>query len=125
MRAYTLHRDQTGAWCTLHEEIDGNKTVSILDPRISQRVRNHSPEGFEFGYGGSGPAQLALGILIDYFGHLQIEQRPRRALAKDIAVDYYQQFKQQFIAGAQEERTITDEQISEFVKQQLQPAPTK
>ena len=26
---------------------------------------NHSPTGFEWGYGGSGPAQLALAILAD------------------------------------------------------------
>lgn len=31
-----------------------------LDPRHD--VRNHSPDGFQWGYGGSGPAQLALAI---------------------------------------------------------------
>lgn len=31
-------------------------------------IRNHSPTGFEWGYGGSGPAQLALAILADHFG---------------------------------------------------------
>ena len=30
-------------------------------------IRNHSPTGFEWGYGGSGPAQLALAILVDHF----------------------------------------------------------
>lgn len=35
-----------------------------LDPRPSQRVWNHSPDGFEWGYGGSGPAQLALALLL-------------------------------------------------------------
>lgn len=28
-------------------------------------LRNHSPDGFAWGYGGSGPAQLALAILAD------------------------------------------------------------
>ena len=28
-----------------------------------QDLKNHSPAGFEFGYGGSGPAQLALAML--------------------------------------------------------------
>ena len=32
-----------------------------LDPRLD--LCNHSPTGFEWGYGGSGPAQLALAIL--------------------------------------------------------------
>jgi hypothetical protein len=31
-------------------------------------VVNHSPTGFAWGYAGSGPAQLALAILADYFG---------------------------------------------------------
>ena len=30
-------------------------------------VVNHSPSGFEWGYAGSGPAQLACGLLLDYY----------------------------------------------------------
>jgi hypothetical protein len=37
-----------------------------LDPRLD--LRSHSPTGFEWGYGGSGPAQLALALLADYTG---------------------------------------------------------
>jgi hypothetical protein len=37
-----------------------------LDPRLD--LFNHSPTGFEWGYGGSGPAQLALAILADALG---------------------------------------------------------
>lgn len=32
-----------------------------LDPRFD--ILNHSPTGFEWGYGGSGPSQLSLAIL--------------------------------------------------------------
>lgn len=39
---------------------DGTK----IDPRLD--LFNHSPTGFEWGYGGSGPAQTALAILADY-----------------------------------------------------------
>jgi hypothetical protein len=35
-------------------------------------LRNHSPTGFAWGYGGSGPGQLALAILADYFGGYEI-----------------------------------------------------
>jgi len=35
-----------------------------LFPNDSQKVRNHSPDGFAWGYGGSGPAQLALAICL-------------------------------------------------------------
>ena len=37
-----------------------------LDPRHD--LRNHSPAGFQWGYGGSGPAQLALALLADLTG---------------------------------------------------------
>jgi Family of unknown function (DUF6166) len=37
-----------------------------LDPGPSQEVWNHSPGGFAWGYGGSGPAQLALAILLRF-----------------------------------------------------------
>lgn len=37
-----------------------------MDPRND--IHNHSPTGVAWGYGGSGPAQCALGILADYLG---------------------------------------------------------
>ena len=40
--------------------VDGRR----LNPRLD--LWNHSPTGFEWGYGGSGPAQLALAILADH-----------------------------------------------------------
>jgi hypothetical protein len=40
--------------------IDGRR----LSPVPSQQVWNHSPDGFNWGYAGSGPAQLALAILL-------------------------------------------------------------
>jgi len=55
----------------------------LLDPTPSQVIRNHSPDGFNWGYGGSGPAQLALAIILEITG------KP----------DGYQQFKWDLIAG--------------------------
>ena len=46
--------------------IAGNGERKPLNPR--QALRNHSPTGFEWGYGGSGPAQLALAILAEHLG---------------------------------------------------------
>lgn len=34
-------------------------------PQASQAVWNHSPDGFNWGYQGSGPAQLALALLME------------------------------------------------------------
>jgi len=56
-----------------------------LFPGKSQIIRNHSPDGFSWGYGGSGPAQLALAILLK-FHSLQF------------ALKYYQDFKSEFVA---------------------------
>lgn len=36
----------------------------LLSPAKSQAVHNHSPDGFAWGYGGSGPAQLALALML-------------------------------------------------------------
>src|SRR6516225_2178066 len=47
--------------------IAGNGERKPLNPR--QELRNHSPTGFEWGYGGSGPAQLALAILAEHLGN--------------------------------------------------------
>lgn len=54
-------------------EIHGPDRVRRLNPRYD--LRNHSPDGFEWGYGGSGPAQLALAILCDATGNDQLAQR--------------------------------------------------
>jgi hypothetical protein len=51
---------------------DENRNVWLdgrwLDPKPSQAVSNHSPDGFNWGYGESGPAQLALAILLELTG---------------------------------------------------------
>jgi Family of unknown function (DUF6166) len=55
-----------------------------LKPRLD--LRGHSPAEFEWGYGGSGPAQLALAILAD---HLDDDLE---------ALNFYQRFKWAVIA---------------------------
>jgi len=51
-----------------------------LTPSRSQKVINHSPDGFAWGYGGSGPSQLALAILLKFYD-------------KNVALRNYQDFK--------------------------------
>ena len=65
---------------------------------------DHSPSGFNWGYGGSGPAQLAFAILYDYFDH------------KDVAFNNYQQFKWEVIAKLNQDKDfiLTDEDILDF-----------
>lgn len=61
-----------------------NNARRDLDPRHD--LCNHSPDGFEFGYGGSGPAQLALAICADV---LEDDKQ---------ALEIYQDFKWAVIA---------------------------
>jgi len=64
-----------GHWETRIVTINGHP----LDEKRSQKVWNRSPDGFNWGYGGSGPAQLALAILLEFVG-------------KDLAVAWHQDF---------------------------------
>lgn len=79
---------------------EGEDTLD-LDLRLD--IYNHSPTGFEWGYGGSGPAQLALAILVDYLGEAAL------------AVKLHQKFKWAMIAGLGDTWEITAEQIDAFL----------
>jgi hypothetical protein len=62
-KIYRARRDsEKGA----HVLIVTDKGSAALPVRLD--VTNHSPDGFEWGYGGSGPAQLALAMCIDALG---------------------------------------------------------
>jgi hypothetical protein len=74
-RVYIIQRTPQGVVCM----VNGTPLPLRLD------LWNHSPTGFEFGYGGSGPAQLALAILADCCGD-------------ELAVTYHQPFKWAVIA---------------------------
>lgn len=86
-----------------------------LDPAPSQALRNHSPLGFAWGYAGSGPAQLALAILLDCLGD------------EDEALGHYQAFKHAFLAPLLRDEAweITSTQVEEFLRsRQVAPAST-
>jgi hypothetical protein len=75
VKVFTGERTEFGCDVWVHE----GRNVSALDP--ATHIRNHSPTGFEWGYGGSGPAQLALALC---FNVTQDAERAQRV---------YQQFK--------------------------------
>jgi len=80
----------------------------------------HSPDGFEWGYGGSGPADLARCILLDHFG---VKPRRRNGFyppqPEELPVAY-QAFKAEVIAKLRrnEPWSLTAEQVSEWVREQ-------
>ncbi len=62
-----------------------NNDDTPLSLKESLKIRNHSPSGFGHGYGGSGPAQLALAICLKLY-------------PIEVAKAVYQQFKWEYIA---------------------------
>lgn len=75
-KTYILKRDAGGPYCVV---LDGGREYSL------PHIRRHSPTGYEWGYGGSGPADLALSILTDLIGFAR-------------AVEHYMDFKSDVVS---------------------------
>jgi hypothetical protein len=85
----------------------------LLDPRASLAVSNHSPDGFNWGFVGSGPAQLALGILMCF-------------MKPSVASQYYQTFKFGWIAGLPKTDFIKTINLRQLMKELVEkPAEQK
>lgn len=104
IQAYRGHRTTTqGA------NGSGRRWVSVytpsgqpLSPQNSQNLINHSPDGFEWGYPGLGPSQLALAILLH---HTQEEV---------FSLKCYQLFKEAFVVHWENTWQITCQQLDTF-----------
>lgn len=67
--------------------------------RLRLDLRKHSPAGFEWGYGGSGPAQLALALLAD-------------CLCDDHrAVALHQDFKFKIVSNLNPQWQLTEDEV--------------
>jgi hypothetical protein len=87
------------------EDIVCSMDASGRHVNIQQRIVRHSPTGFAWGYGGSGPADLALNILSVFIG-------------QEAAESLYQDFKWKFIAPLPfRGGTIPRETILNWVKE--------
>lgn len=107
--------------------------ASEVDCRVSEddripyqlpHIPVHSPTGFNCGYLGSGPSDLALAILVDYFGEdpeqiLDLAQRKVSGTSK--ALRYHQRFKSDVVANLflqdNESYTLTGEQIGHWLSE--------
>ena len=70
----TIYRGKRfGVDTTSPFEITVNGETLPLTPSL--RIRSHSPDGFNFGYGGSGPSQLDLAILFDFTGDATLAKK--------------------------------------------------
>jgi len=84
-----------------------------MNTNVPHRIVMHSPTGLGWGYGGSGPADLALNILAVYIGQKEAEK-------------YYQDFKFEFIATMPYEGgTIKREIILKWIEERRALHETK
>lgn len=85
MKTYQGRVTTKGCQVTIIEvDAGGVITKTPLPPCFD--LRNHSPDGFAWGYLGSGPAQLALALLVSALND------------KERALRLYQMFKAEFVA---------------------------
>jgi Family of unknown function (DUF6166) len=96
-----------------HIAWDGH-IVKRLDPRYD--LANHSPDGFEWGYGGSGPAQLAIAILADALGTPRQPETRSWMDPPTVAERLHQPFKWEFIASRpHDDWSISEEVVLQWV----------
>lgn len=88
---------------------EGNRKRD-LPPK--NNLRNHSPNGFNWGYGGSGPAQLSLALCCDVLGD------------DDLAQQLYQDYKWTVVSKLAQDKewSLMEDEIREtleFLKKDL------
>ena len=99
MKIYHGRRSEYG--CAVDVEDDGE--IFLLDPRLD--LKNHSLLGFEWGYSGSGPAQLALALAADVLGD------------DDRAQEVYQRLKFKLIGGLPPDGwTLTENRVRSAIE---------
>ena len=97
-------REAAPAW---RVRVDDKFLRSISPLNLHRDIVNHSPDGFAWGYEGSGPAQLAFAILMYVLGD------------KDKVSRLYQAFKRDVIARFTENTwELTDVEVLEWVDRQ-------
>lgn len=100
----TYYGDRTGGHVTVR--VRTAKGMHKLRARLD--LFNHSPTGFEWGYGGSGPAQLALSILADALHD------------DDLAVRLHHKFKFEVIAKLPHDSwQMTKDEVEDFTARAL------
>lgn len=96
----TVYRGRRDPTAPVGGEVEVRVDGKPIDCRYD--LLSASPSGFEWRYGGSGPAQLAIAILA-------------HAYDDEFAGEYYQQFKREVVAELPEEGwTLTKHDLDEW-----------
>jgi hypothetical protein len=88
---------------------EGGVKVVVIENEIEKPLIHkayHSPTGFEWGYLGSGPADLARSILWDF-----VKEESTRSL--------YMKFKEDFVSGWGDKWQLTGQDIDNWLKDEL------
>lgn len=99
---YSGKRVDGGAGGQIVLRHDPLENILMLSPEPSRELWNHSQE-FNWGYGGSGPAQLALALLFDVTGD------------RDLSVQLHQRYKWEQVAAWGDEWQTTSQEIRAWV----------
>ena len=123
MRVYEIRRSLKGIVRCMVRQLDGGEKIGA--PYRLRHANLHSPPGFECGYGGSGPADLAASILADFFNvgarSVRAAWRGKSFVRPDAekVVHLHQDFKAEVIARIEiargESHEITAQQIVEWL----------
>jgi hypothetical protein len=95
-------------------------------PRELQHIIAHSPTGFNCGYRGSGPADLALSILAHHLGEdpTMVHEAWRNKIGNEFrSLKLHQRFKEDIVANIfledGESYNLTDEQVGLWLNEGL------
>ena len=101
---YSGLRSKSGKCQISRRDPDGSITrINLAD---SLKVRRKSPTGFEWGYAGSGPAQTAIALLLDFTGD------------PELANQLFQDFKFLIVGSLAEKRwDLTGHEIADAIAQ--------
>jgi hypothetical protein len=91
-----------GDFPTARVTVDGKELA--VEPSL--KLRNHSPTGFEWGYAGSGPSQLALAVLLDFTGD------------ESLSLFRYMELKRELVAGWAVEWGIDGLELRQWLDEQ-------
>lgn len=106
MKEYFGYRDKNDTCCpTKVFWGDDDGKARPLSLKASLKIHNHSPDGFNWGYRGSGPAQLALAILYHF------------TKSREIALRWYYDFKVAFVSGWGNTWSIRGEEIQNWLSE--------
>lgn len=89
----------------MYEDVILYRELGRARTNVQQTIVHHSPDGFEWGYYGSGPTDLALNILVQY-------------VDVKLAMLYHEKFRNDFIAKMPREGgIIKSSKILEWLKE--------